>query len=126
MYEISLEDESYAEPMPTDIFKDIRYGSQYHLSINRSEERYKIRYRIKQNKEIRKGSLLSTRNMDKGFKKVFKAVVNDILQDLPILGESGSEVYYFITEPINFAEVNRLSKDITKTFLKATLKEIKM
>ena len=32
----------------------------------------------------------------KVYKKIFKAVVNDIFQVLPILGESGSEVSYFI------------------------------
>ena len=94
--------------MSTEMLEDICDGSKSHPSINRIEAHYKIRYRIKQNKEIRKGSLLSTQNMDKVFKKVFKAVVNDILQDLPILGESGSEVYYFIPEPRIFEKVNRL------------------
>ena len=63
--------------------------------------------------------------MGKGLHKVFKAVVHDISQDLPILGKSGSEVSYFITEPINFAEVTRLSEDIKKPWIKATLKNIK-
>ena len=43
-----------------------------------------------------KGALLSMWNISKGLQKVSKAVVNDILQLLPILGESGSEVSYFI------------------------------
>ena len=47
--------------------------------------------------------------MGKGLNKVFKVVVNNISQALPILGESGSEVSYFIPEPTNFAEVTRLS-----------------
>ena len=80
MYEISLEDESYAEPMPTDIFKDIRDGSQYHLSINRSEERYKIRYRIKQRRLEWKRALLSTRNMGKVSHNVIKAGVHEFSQ----------------------------------------------
>ena len=46
--------------------------------------------------------------MGKGLQKLFKAVVNDILQALNFLGESGSEVYYFITEPRKFSEVTRL------------------
>ena len=50
---------------------------------------------------------------------IFKASGNDILQVLPILGESGSEVSYFIPEPRNFAEVTRLSEDIRKLWLKA-------
>ena len=63
--------------------------------------------------------------MGKGLKKVFKSVVNDISQVLTILGESGSEVSYFIPDPRNFAEVTRFSYDIRKTWPKATLKEIK-
>ena len=53
-----------------------------------------------------------------------KAVVNDILQALLILGESGSEVSYFIPEPKTIAEVTRLSEDIKKPWLRAALKEI--
>ena len=41
------------------------------------------------------------------------------------MGESGSEVSHFIPEPRNFAEVKKLSDDIRKPWLKATLKEIK-
>ena len=63
--------------------------------------------------------------MGKGLHKVFKAVVNDILQVLPILGESISKVSYFITKPRNFAEVTILSEDIKKNWLKSTAKEIK-
>ena len=39
-------------------------------------------------------------------------------------GESGSEVSHFIPEPRNFAEVTKLSENIRKPWLKATLKEI--
>ena len=63
--------------------------------------------------------------MGKGLHKLLNATINDILQDLPTLGEYGSEVSYFIPEPINFAEVTRLSEYIKKPWLKATLKEIK-
>ena len=63
--------------------------------------------------------------MGKDLYKVFKAVVHDISQVLIILGESGSEVSFLIPEPINFVEVTRLSEDIKKNWLKATLKEIK-
>ena len=41
------------------------------------------------------------------------------------LGESGSEVFHFIPEPRNFAEVKKMSDDIKKPWLKANLKEIK-
>ena len=61
-------------------------------------------------------------NMGKGLHKVFKAVVDDIPQALPILGQSVSEASYFIPEPGNFLEVTRLSEDIKKPWLKETLK----
>ena len=35
--------------------------------------------------------------------KLCKSVVNELSESLPILGESDSEVYYFIPEPINYA-----------------------
>ena len=50
--------------------------------------------------------------MDNVLNKVIKAVINEVLQVLPILGEFGSEVSYFISESRNFAEVNILSNDI--------------
>ena len=63
--------------------------------------------------------------MEKGLHKVFSTVVKEILQELTALGESGSEVSHFIPEPRNFAEVIKLSENIRKPWLKATLKEIK-
>ena len=42
------------------------------------------------NKYNRKGALKATQNMGKGLHKVFKAVVKEILQYLPPLGETGS------------------------------------
>ena len=44
--------------------------------------------------------------MVKGLHKVFNNVVKDISQDLPPLGEYGSEVSYFIPKTRNFFEVN--------------------
>ena len=69
--------------------------------------------------------LLSTQNMGKSLHKVFKAVVNEILQVLPILGEYGSEVSYFIPDPRNFSEMTILSEDTKQPWLKGTLKKIK-
>ena len=63
--------------------------------------------------------------MVKFLHKVFNTDVKEILQDLPPLGESGSEVSHFIPEPRNFAEVKKLSDIIKKPWLKATFKEIK-
>ena len=62
--------------------------------------------------------------MGKGLNKVFKTVVKDILHEMTPLGKSGSEVFYFIPEPINFAEVKKLSDDTKKPCLKATTNEI--
>ena len=72
-----------------------------------------------------KGVLKAMQNMGIGLHKVFKTVVKDVLQYLPPLGKSGSEVSYFIIEPRNFAEFTKLSDDINKPWLKATQKEIK-
>ena len=63
--------------------------------------------------------------MQKGLHKVFSTVVKESLQELATLGESGSEVSHFIPEPINFVEVTKLSENIRKPWIKATLKEIK-
>ena len=47
------------------------------------------------------------------------------MQELTASRESGSEVYHFIPEPRNFAEVKKLSENVHKPWLKETLKEIK-
>ena len=58
--------------------------------------------------------------MGKVLHEVLKTVVNDILRVLPTLGESVSEVSYFIPDPINCSEVTRFSDDIKIPWLKAT------
>ena len=63
--------------------------------------------------------------MGNGFHKVFSTVVKEIFQELTPLGESGSEVFHFIPEPRNLAEVKQLSANIKKHRLKTNLKEIK-
>ena len=85
--------------MSTDNLEDICGVSQSHLIINRRDTLYKIRDCIKQGQAEWKGALLSNWNMGKGLHKLFKAVVNEISQALPILGESGSEASYFIPQP---------------------------
>ena len=62
--------------------------------------------------------------MGEGLHKLFKTVVKQISQDLPTLVESGTEVSYFIPDPIKFSEVTRLSDDIKKPWLKETQKDI--
>ena len=57
-------------------------------------------------------------NMGKGLHYMFKAIVNEILQVLLILGESGSKVSYFIPEPRNFSEVTIFADDIKKPWIK--------
>ena len=47
------------------------------------------------------------------------------MQDLPPLGESGSEVPHFIPQPRNFYEVTKLLDDIKKPWLNVTIKDIK-
>ena len=63
--------------------------------------------------------------MGKGLHKVFSTVVKYILHELTPLREYGSEVSHFISEPRNFSEVTKLSENIKKPWIKATLKEIK-
>ena len=63
--------------------------------------------------------------MGKGLHKVFKTFVKQILQDLPPLGESISEVSHFITEPRKFAEVINVSGDMKKPWLNVNIKDIK-
>ena len=82
--------------MSTDMLEDILDRSQSRPSINKIEARYKICNRIKQGQAKWNGLLLSTLNMGKSWQKGVKAVFNDMLQDLPILGESGSEFSYLI------------------------------
>ena len=55
-------DESYYEPMSTEMLEDIRDGSKFHPSVNRREAHYKIRDRIKQIQSEWKGELKATLN----------------------------------------------------------------
>ena len=112
-------------PISTEMLEDICDKSWYHLNVNRREARYKILDHIKQRQSELKGALKATRNMVKGLQKVFKNVVKYISKDLPPLGESGSEVSYFIPEPRNSAEVTKFSDYIKKPWLKPTQKGIK-
>ena len=106
------------------MLEKIRDRSQSHPNVNQREFRYKIRGRIRQRQLEWKGALKDAQNIGKVLHKVFKTVVKEISQDFPPLVESGSEVSHFITEPRNFSEVTKLSDDIKKPWLKATLKEI--
>ena len=63
--------------------------------------------------------------MGKVLHKVFKTVVKEISQDLPTLGESGSEVSHFIPEIRIFSEVTKFSYYKEKPWIQADLKEIK-
>ena len=107
------------------MLQDIRDGNQTHPNIDKREARLKIRDRIKQKKLEWKGELRATHKMGKGLHRVFSTIVSEILQELTNLEESGSEFSHFIPEPRNFAEVTKLSENIGKPWLKATLKEIK-
>ena len=69
--------------------------------------------------------LKATQNIGKVLHKAFKTAVKEISKIFPPLGESSSEISHFIPEPRNFDEVKKLSDDIKKPWLKATMKEIK-
>ena len=100
-------DESDHDLVSTEMLEDICGGSQTHPKVNRREARYKIRDRVRQIQSEWKGSLRSTRIMGKVLYKVFSTFVKEILQEWTPLGESGSEVSHFISEPTNFAEVKK-------------------
>ena len=121
---INSGDESDHDLISTEMLEDIREGSQTHRNINRREARYKIRDCIIQRKLEWKGALQSTRSMGKGLHNVFLTVLKEISQELTPLGESDSEVSHFILEPRNFSEIKKISENINKPWLKATLKEI--
>ena len=125
MENINSGDDSDHDLISTEMLGDMFDGSQTHPNVNRREARYKIRDCIRQRQSGQKGALKATQSMGKGLHKVFSTVVKDISQELTSFGESGSEVSHFIPEPRKFAEVTKLSDNIKKPWLKATLKEIK-
>ena len=124
MEHINSSDESDHDLISTEMLHDIRDISQTHPNVNKREARYKIRDRVRQRQLECKGALKATHSMVKGLHEVFSTVVKEISQELTALGESGSEVYHFIPEPRNFAEVTKLSEIINKPWLKSTVKEI--
>ena len=73
-------DESNHELIYMEMLEDIRDGSQTHPNVNRREDRYKIRYCIKQIQSEWKGALNDFQRMGKGLHKVFKTVVKEISQ----------------------------------------------
>ena len=87
MDEMSSGDESDAGTMSKYMLENICDGSKSCMSINSKEAHYKIHNCIKQRLAECKGALLSTQNMDKGSHKSFKAVVNELLESLPIIGK---------------------------------------
>ena len=125
MENINSNEKSDHDLIFTETLEEIGDKSQIHPTINKREARCKICDRIKQMQSEWKVALKATRNMGKGLNKVFSTIVSEILQELTNLGKSGSGVSHFIPEPRNFAEVTKLSENIKKPWLKATLKKIK-
>ena len=125
MANLDSNEQSDHDRISTEILEGIRDRSQTHPNVNKREARYKIRYLVRHKELQWKGALKATQSMGKGLQKVFSTIVKEISQELATLGESGSEVSNFIPEPRNFAEVTKLSENIRKPWLEATLKEIK-
>ena len=125
MENLNSDEQSDHDLISTEMLEDIRDVSQTHPNVNRREARYKIRDRIRQRQLEWKGELKAKWSMVKGSHKVFSTVVKYISQELTPLGESGSEISHFIPKPGNFAEETKLSENVRKPWLKATLKEIK-
>ena len=114
MENLDSSDESDHDLISTEMLQDICDGSQTHPNVNKREARYKISDRVRKRKSEWKGALKATQRTGKGLHKEFSTVVKDIFQELTALGESGSEVFHFILDPRNFAEVTKLSENIKK------------
>ena len=71
-------DESYDEPMYTDMLEDISDGIHYHPNVNRKEAHCKMIDHIIQIQPEWKGALKATQNMGKVLNKVFTNVVKEI------------------------------------------------
>ena len=121
---MNFSDNSDHDLISTERLEDIRGKIQTHPNVNIREDHYKIRDCIRQRQSEYKGALKALRSMGKGLHKVFSTIVKDISQDLTPLGEYGSEFPHFIPEPRKFAEVKKLSYEIRKPWINATLKEI--
>ena len=125
MENVDSNEKSDDDHISTERLEDIRDGSQTHPNVDKREARRKIRDRIKQRQQEWKGALKGTHKTVKGLHKIFSTIVKEISQELTNFGESGSEVSHFIPEPRKFAEVTKLSENIRKPWLKATLEQIK-
>ena len=100
-------DESDDDLISTEMLEDIRDRSQSHPNVNRRKTRYKVCDRFNQRQSEWKLLLKATQSMGKVLHKVFKTVVKEILQYLPPSGESGSEIYCFITKPRTFLKLQK-------------------
>ena len=125
MENLDSNEKSDHDIISTEMLEDIRDGSQTHPNVNKREARYKISDRVRQQESQWKGAIKATQSMGKVLHKVFSTIVKEISQELETLGESRSEVSHFIPKPRNFAEVEKLSENIRKPWLKATLKKMK-
>ena len=66
MYAVDSADESYDEPMSTEMLEDICDRSQSHTNVNTREARYKIHNNIKKILSEWKGKLKAMQNMGQG------------------------------------------------------------
>ena len=124
MENLDFVDESDHYLISTEMLHDIHDGRQTHVNVNKREARYKIRDSVRQRQLEWKGALKATLSTGNGLHKVFSTVVKEISQELIPLVESGPEVSHFIPEPRNFSEVKKLTENIKKPRIKATLKDI--
>ena len=92
--------------------------SQSNTNFNKRVACYKTSDNIKQGQLEWKGGLKATQNIGKCLHTVFHTVLKEISQELAPLGESGSEVSYFIPEPRNFAEVTNFVRFYKETLAK--------
>ena len=84
--ESSTDDDSDDGYISTNTLEDIRNVNYLHPGINTRYARLKIHERIRQTQGEWKGLELSAKRVGKGLHKIFKAVVNELKNLLPILG----------------------------------------
>ena len=82
---MSSNNESDAEPLSNDMLEDICDIRKYNPIINSKQASYKIHDLIKQRRAEQNGALSSTQKMVKGSQKLFKDVINEFLEEFPIM-----------------------------------------
>ena len=88
--ELSTDDKSDDRSISMNDLEDVWYGNYVHIEINKRDFRLKICERIRQTQSEWTVVELLANSMGKVLHKVVKAVVTELNNSFPTLGESGS------------------------------------